>query len=632
MHLQEPNTGHLFIDSKSAARGRLLRSAIIMEDHMSEERASRDLFTLEVWAGILATLVSAGYFAWELSGLHTELSEKAVSSVAWGLPSLLFCVMTVSILRNPRLSQRLKRSWALLGLAVALLMTADILFIVEDLALFSAADYFYIAYYLPMLAGIVLFPFVPLTRRESAMFALDMGIVLVACGMAFLYFLVDPVKSLASGNTAALANLIYPCLDLLLAGAAMVLIQRDVEGVPRVSVLLLAFSSCFLVAGDIMYVYSAIYGLDLSVSTYNLVMQTSRYLLVPSAAWQLSEVRNPGVPDIPADSRARRMLRLTLPSVATAAGLALLVYAVQSEMRFEVRVQSVLLGALFLVGIVLLRQYVVLRENVYLYERTEEARAEAEVQRSAAERAMAAAEEASRAKSRFLSNMSHELRTPLNAIVGYSEMLQEDAEAKQKDMVPDIRKIQAASRHLLSVINDVLDLSKIEAGRMELHLDSFDPERLIHDVVATIRPLAQKSGNRLEVKHNGDLGWMYGDETKVRQILFNLMSNACKFTRAGAVGLEVFTEPGADSLRFRVSDTGIGLTPAQVSKLFQAFMQADSSTARTYGGTGLGLAISQQFCRMMGGEISVESEPGRGSVFTVRLPRRVQVVPPPAMP
>jgi signal transduction histidine kinase len=235
-------------------------------------------------------------------------------------------------------------------------------------------------------------------------------------------------------------------------------------------------------------------------------------------------------------------------------------------------------------------------------------------------RAKEAAEAASRAKSTFLANMSHELRTPLNAIIGYSELLQEEADdLGYADFVSDLEKIRASGRHLLVIISDVLDLSKIEAGKMELYPETLDIPALIHDVVVTAQPLVEKNGDTLVVRCADDLGAMYADRTKVQQVLFNLLSNAAKFTDGGVITLAVARERER-WIRFSIADTGIGMTPEQTENLFQPFTQADASTTREYGGTGLGLAISQRFCQMMGGEITVESQVGRGSTFTVHLP------------
>ena len=232
-------------------------------------------------------------------------------------------------------------------------------------------------------------------------------------------------------------------------------------------------------------------------------------------------------------------------------------------------------------------------------------------------------EAASQHKSQFLANMSHELRTPLNAIIGYSEMLQEEAEETDADaFLPDLQRINAAGKHLLGLINDILDLSKIEAGRMDLFLETFDVRRLVDDVEAVVRPLAEKNANRLVIACVDDLGTMQTDQTKVRQALFNLMSNASKFTDQGTIGLSVARETSGDGdwITFAVSDTGIGMTEEQLGRLFEAFSQAEASTRSKYGGTGLGLAISRHFCRLMGGDLTVTSAYGRGSTFTVRLP------------
>jgi len=240
-----------------------------------------------------------------------------------------------------------------------------------------------------------------------------------------------------------------------------------------------------------------------------------------------------------------------------------------------------------------------------------------------------AAEAANQAKSEFLANMSHELRTPLNAIIGYSELLQEVAEEGQPDFLPDLKKIQGAGKHLLGLINDILDLSKVEAGKMELCLERFEIQRLVEEVVSTVHPLVQKNNNRLIIDCPVKLGTMQADLNKTRQILFNLLSNACKFTEQGTIKLYAMrqTVGGEDWVQFCVCDTGIGMTAEQTGKLFQAFSQADASTTRKYGGTGLGLAISRSFCEIMGGDIRVESTLGIGSTFTLRLPAEAAVDP-----
>uniref|UniRef100_B8HSN5 Circadian input-output histidine kinase CikA n=1 Tax=Cyanothece sp. (strain PCC 7425 / ATCC 29141) TaxID=395961 RepID=B8HSN5_CYAP4 len=256
----------------------------------------------------------------------------------------------------------------------------------------------------------------------------------------------------------------------------------------------------------------------------------------------------------------------------------------------------------------------------HLEQRVKERTQELEASNQALDLARDAAEAANKAKSTFLANMSHELRTPLNAVIGYSDMLMEDLE--ESDYLPDLQKINSAGKHLLELINAVLDLSKIEAGKMELYLEEFNINELVQGVAALVKPLMDKNHNRFALQIPDTLGKMTADATKVRQSLLNLLSNASKFTKAGTVTLNVWIDD-TQRVFFQISDTGIGMSPEQLDKLFQEFTQADNSTTRNYGGTGLGLAISRRFCRMMGGDITVTSEPGVGSVFTIELPQIV---------
>ena len=242
------------------------------------------------------------------------------------------------------------------------------------------------------------------------------------------------------------------------------------------------------------------------------------------------------------------------------------------------------------------------------------------------QKAAEAAEAANRAKSTFLTNVSHELRTPLNAILGYSEILQEEAAMiDHEDFVPYLQRIEGAGQHLLGLINDILSISSLELGQMELQLESLDVMSLVGDVVAAVQPLFNKNGNTLQVEFHHPPGIIQADITKTRQTLFNLLSNATKFTNHGIIRLEIDREAATQEAKpgwvlFRVTDTGIGMSQETLNNLFKPFTQADGSSTRQYGGTGLGLALSRQYCEMMGGTIEVESQPGKGSIFTVRLP------------
>ena len=238
--------------------------------------------------------------------------------------------------------------------------------------------------------------------------------------------------------------------------------------------------------------------------------------------------------------------------------------------------------------------------------------------------------EASHVKSTFLANMSHELRTPLNAIIGYSELLQELAAKNiQRDPTPGLEKINRAGKHLLTIINDILDLSKIEAGKMQLLPECFIVSDLVREMELTVQPLVAKNANTLEVRQGEGLGTMFSDVTRLRQCLLNLLSNACKFTQKGTIRLDVTRETVSDRdwSVFLIRDSGIGMSPDQVGRLFDAFTQADASTTRKYGGTGLGLAITRKLARMLGGDVSVISEPERGSTFTIRVPASLEEVP-----
>jgi signal transduction histidine kinase len=250
--------------------------------------------------------------------------------------------------------------------------------------------------------------------------------------------------------------------------------------------------------------------------------------------------------------------------------------------------------------------------------------------REVAEQAREQAEAANLTKSAFLANMSHELRTPLNAVIGYTEMMEEDFAEREElgGELADLGRIKGAARHLLQMINDVLDLSKIEAGKIELHVESFELAELLDQVISTTQPLLGVNRNSLQVQCAPGLGRVQTDLTKLRQVLINLVSNAAKFTQDGGIRIDTtsgFDEEGGALVVFEVRDTGIGMTASQLGRLFQPFVQADAETTRKYGGTGLGLAISRRLCRLMGGDVTATSAPGEGSVFRATVRARLPV-------
>ncbi len=269
---------------------------------------------------------------------------------------------------------------------------------------------------------------------------------------------------------------------------------------------------------------------------------------------------------------------------------------------------------------------IVQKRTQSLEEQTHELKQEVAYRRLAEESLVVAKEEAeraARAKSDFIANISHEFRTPLNAILGYCEILQyETKKFNRPDIIEDLKSIEVSGRHLLVLFNDILDFSKIQAGKMDLNLEDFKVLSLVEDVMSTIRPLARKNRNTISVTSQGNVRTMFSDSGRVRQVLLNLLGNACKFTEDGSVSLKVSSETmdQTEWLTFSVSDTGIGISQKMITQLFKEYTQAENSTARKYGGTGLGLAISRRLCQMLGGDITVKSEPGKGTVFIAKLP------------
>ncbi|PLS68201.1 MAG: histidine kinase [Cyanobacteria bacterium M5B4] len=359
---------------------------------------------------------------------------------------------------------------------------------------------------------------------------------------------------------------------------------------------------------------------DFRQMSYDLIFAASENLIAqvwrkntPQWIWQLDQVSLQVFPRRDAAVRLGLQGCLALPIRSKQSVVAVLVFFMPQTLEQDSRLVGLINTIAAQLGAIFQRK-----------------RDESEILRMNQELALARdqALEASKAKSAFMATMSHELRTPLNAIIGYSEMLQEDARDEgREDMVADLQKIYTAGKHLLELINDILDISKIEAGKMEIFAEEFTIPDLIREIVDVVLPAVQKNNNQIRVACDESIGVMYADVAKVRQCLINLLSNAAKFTQNGTISLEVERRQtnNGNWIIFIVQDTGIGMTEATISKLFRPFTQADNSTTRKYGGTGLGLAITKRFAQMMGGDITVESEPNQGSTFRLYLPSTIEV-------
>lgn len=547
-------------------------------------------------------VIAVLYIVWLFAFSRNDEIERRVSAFCLTLPYIMFIVFGFRMIRQYPMEPKLRRSWTLLVLSHVSIVIAEVIFVLQGRPALSLADFFFVGYFLLYIPGILLFPFVPVSRRERALMLLDLSVVMLACLLLLWYFLIDTVVQWRmSNNFAALVNMMYPVLDLIVLAGAVTMIQREVKGIHPVTLLWIAIAGGLAAIADVLLITSSLSALagELKVSSALFIVLRSFVLL--AIAYQVTFLRDPG--PVATSSRVKRILGLALPYGACAVFLALLVAVLGSSGTLELRVQGLLFGTVAVVLVVLYRQYIMLGENVYLYEKAEQARGEAV--------------KATRVKAEFLANMSHEIRTPMHGVVGLTELLLNSSLTEaQKNIAETLRN---SGNALLTIINEILDFSKIESGKMELESRPFDFRKCVDEASATVHPEAARKriGLSCSIAPSAPLV-IVGDETRLREILLNLLSNAVKFTDRGEVVLTATSRLlQNDDYEFQVDvrDTGIGIPEHLQPELFQSFSQLDSSPTRRHKGTGLGLAISKKLCEMMGGVMWVESREGEGSTF-----------------
>ena len=504
---------------------------------------------------------------------------------------------------------RLRRAWFFLGLAVGAQLLADTAWMYLEIFLGeppfpSVADIFYLAYYPLALIGLLSLPGAHLRNEERLRMLLDLAIVMVAVWMVTWFFIISPTSAqYEAGQLDQLVATAYPILDLVVMGGALFLLFRKNTVAVRAMLLIYFTGLVMFVSSDLLFAYTSLTSTYVSGGLVDILWISAYAIFALAALRQVGTKASSTNTDI--SFQVFTGSSIALPFAAIILGYGMLIYvASMGSNAANTTTQGVFIGAGLLTIFVVGRQALIARQNAKLFGEAQELRM--------------AAEQANKAKSVFMANMSHELRTPLNAIIGFTRIVRRKSEGVLPEkQIENLDKVLSSSEHLLGLINTVLDIAKIEAGRMDVTPANFEMASLTDQCVNLATPLL-KPGVKLTKRTDGGSFTVFSDQDKIKQIVLNLLSNAAKFTHQGSIDLDVTRDE--TFMRIAVKDSGIGISQEALGKVFEEFQQADTTTTRKYGGTGLGLAISRNLARLLGGDLTAASEPGKGSTFTLSLP------------